>query len=182
MTGKLIFVSGLTGAGKTTLIGKALGSIENLKVLLTYVTRPMRSGEEGSYEYVFVDNDEYEAIKSRSNDWDETIFHGVKYGSDASVYKRMLSDGINVIVSVTPNLEDIAAMTQIYEVEPVTIWIDTPKDIARARVFNDSTRGFRAEDETVKTQFGILFTPTNDLDEDSTKFIALVQSIIAGAY
>ena len=63
--GKLIFVSGLTGAGKTTLVGKALKAIDNLEVLLTYTTRPKRAGEGGSYEYIFVDDEAYEAVKSQ---------------------------------------------------------------------------------------------------------------------
>jgi hypothetical protein len=72
--GKLIFVSGLTGAGQTTLVGEALDNIENLKVLLSYVTRPMRQGEEDSYEYVFVNDKQYDVIKKHSNNWAKPYF------------------------------------------------------------------------------------------------------------
>ena len=53
MLGKLIFVSGLKGSGKTTLVQKALESVDNLDVHLTYTTRPQRDEEQDSYEYVF---------------------------------------------------------------------------------------------------------------------------------
>lgn len=158
MSGKLIFVSGLTGAGKTTLVGKALDKIENLEVLLTYFTRPIRQGEENSYEYVFVDDDQYGNRKKQSVDWDETVFNGVKYGSDAEEYKRRLQSGTNVIVSVTPNMDDIAAMSRIYNVKLITIWIDTPRAIAASRVATDSNRSSRIEDNTVKEYFDIIFT------------------------
>ncbi len=178
MTGKLIFVSGLTGAGKTTLVGKALDNIDNLKVLLTYVTRPMRQGEEDSYEYVFVNDEQYDSIKKLSSNWDETIFHDVKYGSDAEIYKRDLQLGVNIIVSVTPDMDDINTMANIYDTRPITIWIDTTPEIAASRVTNDLDRSSRAEDDSVKSYFDIIFTPADDLNKDSTEFIKLIQSLI----
>ena len=178
MSGKLIFVSGLTGAGKTTLVGKALANVNDLEVLLTYVTRPPRAGEEESYEYVFVSDEEYELAKSKSTNWDETVFNSIKYGSDAEAYIRDLKSGTNVIVAVTPSLDDISSMTKIYGLKPVTVWIDTPREICEARVKGDTKRASRIEDETVKEYFNILFTPSNNLIEDSTSFIKLIESII----
>lgn len=178
MTGKLIFVSGLTGAGKTTLVGKALDNIDNLKVLLTYVTRPMRQGEEDSYEYVFVNDEQYDSIKKLSSNWDETIFHDVKYGSDVEIYKRDLQLGVNIIVSVTPDMDDINTMANIYDTRPITVWIDTTPEIAASRVTNDLDRSSRAEDDSVKSYFDIIFTPADDLNKDSTEFIKLIQSLI----
>ena len=98
MSGKLIFVSGLTGSGKTTLVQKALESVDTLEVLLTYTTRPRRDGEQRSYEYVFLTEDEYMWMKKTSPNWDETIFSGYKYASDANKYIKDLNSGVNVIV------------------------------------------------------------------------------------
>ena len=179
MFGKLIFVSGLTGAGKTTLVGEALGNIDSLKVLLTYVTRPMRQGEGDSYEYAFVSNEQCDVIKKLSSDRDETIFHDVKYGSDTEVYKRDLQLGTNIIVSVTPNMDDINTMAKMYETRPTTIWVDTPREIAESRVSNDLNRSSRTENDLVKWYFDIIFIPINDLDKDSTEFIKLIRSLIS---
>jgi guanylate kinase len=176
--GKLIFVSGLTGAGKTTLVGEALKTIDNLEVLLTYTTRPKRAGEENSYEYVFVDEEAYQIKKSLSSNWDETTYNGYKYASDAEKYIDDLNVGRNVIVSVTPNMEDIRAMTQIYKIQPVTIWIDTDRDTAASRVSGDKLRSQRQEDDNVKQEFDIIFAPTGNLREDSERFIALIYDTI----
>ncbi|MDB5160296.1 MAG: guanylate kinase [Candidatus Saccharibacteria bacterium] len=177
MQGKLIFISGLTGSGKTTLVQKALESIENLEILLTYTTRPRRDGEKDSYEYVFVTDDEYIWMKSASLKWDETIFGEYKYASDANKYIEDLHNGVNVIVSVTPDLDDIQEMTDIYGVKPVSVWINTPKDVAMDRIKDDPRRVGRQEDEAVKDHFDILFDPIGVLEKDSESFIGLIRKI-----
>jgi guanylate kinase len=177
MSGKLIFVSGLTGSGKTTLVQKVLGAVENLEVLLTYTTRPQRDGEQDSYEYVFVTDDEYIWMKSASLKWDETIFGEYKYASDANKYIEDLGNGVNIIVSVTPDLGDIQEMTGVYGVTPVSIWINTPKDVAMNRIKDDPRRAGRQEDETVKDHFDILFDPIGILEKDSESFIDLIRKI-----
>lgn len=176
--GKLIFVSGLTGAGKTTLVGEALKSIDNLEVLLTYTTRPKRANEDKSYEYIFLSNEDYETKKALSNNLDETIYNGYKYASDAEKFINDLSEGINVIVSVTPNMDDIRAMAKIYRTQPITIWIDTDRAIAVSRVKEDKLRSLRKEDDGVKAEFDIHFEPTGDIKIDAERFINLLRKII----
>ena len=177
MPGKLIFVSGLTGSGKTTMVRKAVESVENLEVLMTYTTRPQRDGEQDSYEYVFVTEDEYVWMKNASLKWDETIFSDYKYASDANKYIEDLIKGVNVIVSVTPNLDDVHEMTDIYGVKPVMIWINTPKDIAMSRIRDDPRKANRKEDEVVKDHFDIIFDPENILENDIRSFVELIRTI-----
>ena len=65
--GKLIFVTGLFGAGKTTLTAEAVAGIPDLNYLITYTTRPPRVGEVSEKgEYIFTDNAQYEEHKSKS--------------------------------------------------------------------------------------------------------------------
>lgn len=177
--GKLIFVSGLTGAGKTTLIGEALEAVDSLEVLLTYTTRPKRVNEDNSYEYVFLNDNEYENKKALSKNWDETIYKSYKYASDAEKYIHDLNKGVSVIVSVTPNMDDISAMSQIYLTEPITIWINTDYAKAASRVAEDKIRSVRQEDDSVKEEFDILFEPTGDLQIDAERFIDLIARVIA---
>lgn len=178
--GKLIFVSGLTGAGKTTLIGEAFNVIDNLEVLLTYTTRPKRAIEDQSYEYIFLNDEEYDVRRANSNKWDETVYKGFKYGSDAAKVIADLHKGSNVIASVTPNMDDIHAMAQIYKTRPVTIWINTDPETAARRVRGDTMRSLRHENDTIKEQFDILFEPTGDIQQDAESFTDLITKVIAG--
>lgn len=177
MAGKFIFVSGLSGAGKSTLVGAALDAIDNLETVVTYVTRPMREGEENAHEYVFVSDSEYAANMAKSNNWDETIYAGYKYGADGEKYMNDLEAGINVIVAVAPDMNIIKGMAQKYGVQPVTIWIDTDEAIAHDRIKNDHERVARAESSSIKDRFDIIFTPTGDYEMDKTAFIKLIEKI-----
>lgn len=179
MSGKLIFVSGLTGAGKTTLVEKAIQSIPNLECLLTYTTRPIRDGEANSSEYIFVNDEEYSLLKKKSSHWDETIYNDFKYASDAEKFNQDLDQGVNVIVSVTPDTDDILEMSRFYNVKPITVWINTTAEIAYSRIKKDKVRLSRVENDSVKDEFDIIFEPTNKIDEDSSNFVKLIQDIIA---
>jgi len=178
MSGKLIFVSGLTGAGKTTLIEAALKRIKNIEPLLTYTTRPMRLDEEHSHEYLFVNDKEYELAKSKSRNWDETIFNTYKYASDGDIFINHLSRGVNVIVSVTPNMDNITLMTAIYKTEPITIWVNTDTKTAYNRIKNDPRRNSRAEDESIKSNFDIIYNPSGNMDDDIETFTQLIENVI----
>ncbi len=69
-------------------------------------------------------------------------------------------------------------MTRIYGVEPVKIWIDTPKDVASARVQGDSERAARVDNDSARDYFDIIFEPVGDLDENIDSFIKLIHTII----
>ena len=179
MTGKFIFISGLSGAGKTTLVHAALDAIDNIETVVTYVTRPMRAGEKIAPEYVFVNNDEYAARMAQSQNWDETIYAGYKYGADGEKYITDLQNGINVIVAVAPDIKIIQVMAQKYGVQPITIWIDTDALIAHERIIDDQDRSARSETDSIKKQFDRTFHPTGDITADKSAFIALIADIIA---
>lgn len=178
MTGKFIFVSGLSGAGKSTLVRAALESIEDSETVVTYVTRPMRAGEENAMEYVFVTDDEYESLKVKSNNWDETVYAGYKYGADGEKYMNDLKNGMNVIVAVAPDLQIIHVMAQKYGVKPITVWIDTDRLTAKKRIKNDNERSARSESDEIKHQFDIIFQPTGYIDPDAAAFIKIISGII----
>ena len=178
MTGKFIFVSGLSGAGKSTLVGAALQAIDNLETLVTYVTRPPRAGEENAPEYVFVNDTDYEQLKTTVKNWDETIYDGYKYGTDGAKYASDLQAGINIIVAVAPDLAIIRGMASKYGVQPTTIWVDTDATTAQSRITNDVNRAARQETAAIKSEFGHVFTPAGNIQADSDAFVKLIQALL----
>lgn len=178
MIGKFIFVSGLSGAGKSTLVGAALKSIDNLETVVTCVTRPPRAGEENVAEYVFVDDADYEQLKAAAKNWDETIYDGYKYGTDGAKYASDLQAGINIIVAVAPDLAIIHDMASRYDVQPITVWIDTDATIAQNRISSDTKRASRQETTTIKNEFNHIFTPAGSIQVDSDAFVKLVKTLL----
>ncbi len=179
MIGSLIFVSGVSGAGKTTLIRHALEHVPNLVYLKTVTTRPQRPDEAGKPEYEFVTNFQYEKRQLSSKNWDHADYNGFKYGADVDGVRRQLRSGINVICSVMPDLEIMQTMRTRYKTIPFTIWIDTPAEVAKERIQDDLLRLDREEDDAVKASFGKIFTPTGDLKKDKTRFTELLKPLLA---
>ena len=178
MVGKLIFVSGLSGAGKTTLTRAAMEQISDLSYLRTVTTRPPRTGEQNGIEYQFVSEQAYEVARAESAQWDHSEYQGYKYGADVAKIRNQLQNGTNIICSIAPSGEILAQMKHLFGPNPVTIWIDTSPEVANERIKNDLLRASRHEDSSLRTEMEYLFTPANRLSADRVAFTTLIESII----
>lgn len=179
MDGKLIFVSGLSGAGKTTLMEHAIETVPGLTYLQTTTTRPPRPGEAEDHAYRFVNDKEYEDLRRQSALWDHSDFNGYKYGADVAGVRQQLEQGAKLISGVKPDAEGITKLLGLYGVVSAVIWIDTPPEIARARVAADSARASRQEDEQAKALCTHVFEPSGDLPVDGERFSELIRSIVS---
>ena len=65
--GKIIYVCGPYGAGKTTLVREARKSLSSLKTITTYTTRKPRAGEleDNIDQLIFVSREEYESLRKK---------------------------------------------------------------------------------------------------------------------
>lgn len=161
------------------MIAGALKKLPELTYLQTYTTRPMREGEEDSHEYVFVDDGKYDERRKAAKEWDHTEYSGYKYGADAGAAKAQLAAGRTVICAVAPDLSVIEAMAELYGIEPITIWIKVPKDVAKQRVYNDDIRDSRNEDFAISTNFDYIFEPIGSISEDIETFAQLLKTVLA---
>jgi guanylate kinase len=187
MTGKLIFLSGYFGAGKTTLMNAAVEAIPELDFVVTYTTRPQRNGEvSGKGEYVFVNDAEFQEAKAQSKKWDETIFNNFYYGIDVEGVDTELQGGKNLIICVAPDRAVIEQMSSMYLAKPLIFWIDTNLDIANERAINQGrpervnhrmqTSERRKE---ILEMVDVVFTPeSDDIEENKKKFIDLILSYL----
>jgi guanylate kinase len=178
MPGIMLAVSGLSGAGKSTLVAALLQSRPDLSYLRTITTRQMRAGEEHSHEYEFVSLEEYNRRKQGSARWDETQYQDNYYGADAGKSIEQLAKGTNVICSIAPSQAILEQMEQVYQTKLVTIWVDTPSQVAQQRIKDDAQRRARQEDSALKSNFDHIFKPTGNLEADKDAFISLVADIL----
>lgn len=86
MTNKLVVISGVSGAGKGTVINELLKLSNDLKLVVSCTTRPKRHYEVEGREYYFTtENDFLEKIKERYFlEWEkihETIYFGTPHSS-----------------------------------------------------------------------------------------------------
>ena len=100
MRGKLIVVSGPSGAGKDTLIRDALGAIPQLALIASATTREPREGEVDGKDHVFLSREEFERWieEDRLLEWAE--YSGNLYGTPKHSVEELLDEGRSVILRI----------------------------------------------------------------------------------
>jgi guanylate kinase len=183
--GKIIVVSGRSGAGKTTLIGFALKSMDKLKYLTTYTTRPARNGDIG---YQHLELEDYLNKMKSSENWDHTEVHGNFYGADVAEAFELTRDGISLIVTSYPDLSELQNFKDKYPCEIKSIFIDiseveSAKRLRYERVSSEMAR-VQKETEIITPEliksFDYQFVPIGEIQKDIVSFNKLIQDILYG--
>lgn len=100
MRGRLIVVSGPSGAGKDTLIGAALEAVPQLTLIASATTRAPRAGEVEGRDHVFLSREEFEQWieDGRLLEWAE--YSGNLYGTPQDSVEEQLEAGRSVILRI----------------------------------------------------------------------------------
>jgi guanylate kinase len=98
-TGRLFVIAGPSGAGKTTVIGKALESVD-LHLSVSATTRPMRPGEVDGVDYRFISEEEFKRLVEADAflEWEEV--YGNRYGTLREQVEGALERGENVLLEI----------------------------------------------------------------------------------
>ncbi|MBN2169041.1 MAG: guanylate kinase [Actinobacteria bacterium] len=98
--GKIFVVAGPSGAGKDTLIRKAVKGVDRLHCSISATTRKPRKGETDGKDYFFLDKNEFE----RKADGGEFLEHkqvfGNKYGTLWGEVSGHIESGENVLLEI----------------------------------------------------------------------------------
>ena len=134
--GKLFCLIGKSASGKDTIYRRLLGDESlGLKPVVTYTTRPKRSGEREGVEYHFTDKAQLETFKSEGKVLEERIYHTV-YGDwyyFTADDGQVVLDKHSYVIITTP--EALAGITAYYgrkNVVPVYITLDDGERLERA--------------------------------------------------
>jgi guanylate kinase len=116
--GKLIVVSGPSGAGKDTLIQAALEAIPELALIASATTREPREGEVDGKDHVFLSREEFERWieKDRFLEWAE--YSGNLYGTPKHSVEELLDRGRSVILRI-----ELQGARQIKERRPEALMV-----------------------------------------------------------
>ena len=129
--GRLIVVTGPSGAGKGTLIRRLVERRRDLEVAVSATTRPIRRGEQDGRDYYFLSADEF----NRRIDAGEFLEYvqyvsGQCYGTLHSEVERIIADGKSCLLE----LETVGAR-RVKELRPgtVTVFVAPPsfEELAR---------------------------------------------------
>ncbi len=98
--GMLVVISAPSGGGKSTLLGRLLSEVENLRYSVSYTTRAPRPGEENGVHYHFVTEEEFEVMRERGELLESAKVHGNYYGTGRRYVEEELAKGQDLILDI----------------------------------------------------------------------------------
>jgi guanylate kinase len=116
--GRLIVVSGPSGAGKDTLIQAALEAIPELALIASATTREPRKGEVDGKDHVFLSREEFERWieEDRLLEWAE--YSGNLYGTPKRSVEELLDSCRSVILRI-----ELQGARQVKERRPDAVMV-----------------------------------------------------------
>jgi guanylate kinase len=99
-TGDVFVISAPSGSGKTTICRCLLERVENLKLSISYTTRPNKPGEENGKDYWFTDDDSFDKMVERKEFLEFASVYGKRYGTLRDSVRSIVSQGIDAVLEI----------------------------------------------------------------------------------
>ena len=180
--GKLIVISGPSGAGTSTVVFKAIEGREDFCFSTSVTTRAPRPGEVDGREYFFIDRARYDEMVRNGELLEHAEYVTNGYGTPRFFVEQKLSEGMNVVLDI-----EIQGARQVIAKMPeaVTIFIIPPSiEELRRRLVNRGTdtpeaiegRLRRARQEYAEADFYDYLIVNDDADKAAADFAAIVRA------
>jgi guanylate kinase len=98
--GVTFVVSAPSGAGKSTLCSRLTSKMPNLKLSVSYTTRPPRKGEIQDVHYSFVSEKKFMNLIAKGEFAEWAMVHGNLYGTSLKRIRKLNRDGYDIIFDV----------------------------------------------------------------------------------
>ena len=152
-SGSLFIISAPSGAGKTSLIDKAVSQLKNVCTSVSHTTRRPRAGEIDGTHYHFVTHEKFEQMRIKGEFLESANVHGNLYGTSRQWVETKISSGVDVILEI-----DWQGANQVRSVfkEGISIFVLPPSvEVLRQRLVNrgkDSGRVIEARMASAKKE------------------------------
>lgn len=100
--GKLFVISGASGVGKSTVLGKVMDARNDLKFSVSATTRPPRPGEQDGISYYFITEQQFDEMIEQDAFLEYDCHARASYGTPKAQLEEKLLDS-NVILDIEPN-------------------------------------------------------------------------------
>ena len=100
MAGRLIVMSGPSGAGKTSLGRALVEQVDGVRFSVSHTTRRPRPGERHGVEYFFVSEPEFRDMVARDRFLEHARVHGHFYGTAREWVRECLDSGTDVLLDI----------------------------------------------------------------------------------
>lgn len=96
----LFVISAPSGAGKTSLVRALLDQLQDIKVSVSYTTRPQRPGEQNGVDYHFVDKSDFVELLDQGRFLEHAEVFGNYYGTSQDWVEKTLQAGCDVVLEI----------------------------------------------------------------------------------
>jgi guanylate kinase len=184
--GRLIVVSGPSGAGKDTLIRAALQAIPELALIASATTRRPRRGEVPGKDHIFLSREEFERWieEDRFLEWAE--YSGNLYGTPRHSVEELMEQGYSVILRI-----ELQGARQIKKRRPdaVMVFVRAPSlEETRRRLESRATETTESLESRMATAMREVSARdefdyevvNGDREQARTEMIGIIRNIVAG--
>jgi guanylate kinase len=99
-SGNLYIVSAPSGAGKSSLVNALLAADSNIKLSISYTTRPPRPGEEDGVHYHFVSVAAFQEMLARGEFLESAEVYGNYYGTSQPWIEAGMRAGHDILLEI----------------------------------------------------------------------------------
>lgn len=124
--GILFIVSAPSGAGKTTISGRALREIAGLDMSVSCTTRAPRAGEVDGRDYTFLERGEFERRRAAGAFAESAEVHGFLYGTPREPIESALAGGCDVLLDI--DVQGARQLKQRYADDAVAVFVLPPSE------------------------------------------------------
>ena len=114
----LVVLSGPSGVGKSSVIGKALDEIPQTWLSVSVTTRAPRPGEQDGVNYFFVSSEQFDQMIAADELLEWAEFTGNRYGTPRAQVQERLDAGIPVLFEI-----EVQGAMQVREAMPTAVLV-----------------------------------------------------------
>ena len=118
--GELFILSAPSGAGKTTLVHRAMDLLDGVEFSISHTTRRPRQNEENGVDYHFVESDAFAAMVAENRFLEWAQVHGNSYGTSVEEVLPRIENGMDVLLDI-----DVQGAAQVMSAGGVAARLDT---------------------------------------------------------
>lgn len=98
--GTLFVISAPSGAGKSTLCRELLRRFKDIKLSVSYTTRPPRKGEINDVHYTFISRKKFKNMITSGKFAEWAMVHGNLYGTSVDRLKKLSKEGYDILLDI----------------------------------------------------------------------------------